>query len=278
MGNGPVLPEFSLKDFVGVERKFPSGRNALLCFVKEDCATCDMTMPIIEAAARRFRVEVDVVAIGQDAEGNARLVERHQIKTPMLDDSALKVSFAYNLETVPTIILAAPDGSEMRRFVGFDKTDWQELLAEMAQSGRHPRAPAIDWSELSRNRVPDAARNRSSRGWPSGWRPRRAARSCARVKSRLAQTKTRSNSCSSADSPMACRWFLPRPSACMRMLTGTRRDPQRSDRDRAAESGAAHDREDCRQRRDGRMQARIFAGGDRGARSGLRPTSSIFTA
>src|ERR1019366_1574960 len=126
MAKGHKLPECSLKNFAGGERKFPSGHHALLCFVKEDCATCQMTMPIIEATHGAFASKVEVLAIGQDAEGNAKLVEAHHMETPMLDDSALKVSFAYDLDTVPTIILAEPDGSEMRRFVGFDKTDWQE--------------------------------------------------------------------------------------------------------------------------------------------------------
>ena len=125
MASGPQLPEFSLKDLAGAERKFPSGRHALLCFVKEDCQTCQLTMPIIEAAHSAFGSKIDVLAIGQDAAGNAKLVEQHRLKTPMLDDSALKVSFAYGFDTVPAIILAAPDGSEMRRFVGFDKPDWQ---------------------------------------------------------------------------------------------------------------------------------------------------------
>ncbi len=151
MANGPKLPEFSLKDLAGAERRFPSGRNVLLCFVKEDCATCQMTMPIIEAVHGAFASKLEVVAIGQDAEGNANLVEQHRLKTPMLDDSALKVSFVYDLDTVPTIILAAPDGSEMRRFVGFDKTDWQEMIAEMAQLS-HSRAPAIDWSKYPQQR------------------------------------------------------------------------------------------------------------------------------
>ena len=146
MAKGHKLPEFSLKNFAGGEREFPSGRHALLCFVKEDCATCQMTMPIIEATHGAFASKVEVLAIGQDAEGNAKLVEAHHMETPMLDDSALKVSFAYDLDTVPTIILAEPDGSEMRRFVGFDKTDWQELLAELARLAGAAE-PRIEWSK-----------------------------------------------------------------------------------------------------------------------------------
>ena len=151
MANGATLPEFSLKDLASAERKFPSGRNALLCFVKEDCPTCQLTMPLIEAAHRAFASKVDILPIGQDAEGNAKLVAAHQMKAPMLDDSALKVSFAYDLDTVPTIILAAPDGSEMRRFVGFDKPDWQSMMAELAKlSGL--AEPRIDWTKYPQQR------------------------------------------------------------------------------------------------------------------------------
>lgn len=34
-----ALPSFSLADLEGQSRAFPTGRHALLCFVKEDCPT-----------------------------------------------------------------------------------------------------------------------------------------------------------------------------------------------------------------------------------------------
>ena len=109
------LPSFKLRDSADVERAFPNNRATLLCFVKEDCPTCGMSMALIEAAYRAFGKGVDVVAIGQDAEGNAKLVERYALSAPMLDDSGLAVSFAYDLDTVPTIILADAEGVEQRR-------------------------------------------------------------------------------------------------------------------------------------------------------------------
>src|SRR6478609_7499436 len=123
---------FTLRDAAGAERRFPTGRHALLCFVKEDCPTCVLTMPLIQAAHAAFAGEkLDVLAIGQDAEGNARLVERFALEAPMLDDSALKVSFAYDLDTVPTVILAGPEGEVLTQFVGFAKPDWQELFQRL---------------------------------------------------------------------------------------------------------------------------------------------------
>jgi len=56
-----LLPAFKLRDARGTARSFPSARAALLCFVKEDCPTCVMTMPLIEAAHRAFGASVDVI-------------------------------------------------------------------------------------------------------------------------------------------------------------------------------------------------------------------------
>ncbi|MGB6563042.1 MAG: TlpA disulfide reductase family protein, partial [Candidatus Binataceae bacterium] len=149
------LPSFSLTDQHRRAHSFPGGRPALLCFVKEDCPTCGMTMPLIEAASRALRDEIDVVAIGQDAAGNALLIERHRLTAPMLDDSDLKISYGYNVEIVPTIILADARGAELRRFEGFDKSDWQSVLSQAAHlaGGPGPRIdPQIDWSAYPKSR------------------------------------------------------------------------------------------------------------------------------
>jgi len=108
-------------------------------------------MPLIEAAHRAFGAAVDVWAIGQDAEGNERLVERFGLTLPMLDDSALKVSYRYDLDTVPTIILADGDGVELRRFHGFGKGDWLDLMRRLATlSGED--MPAVDWPSYPESR------------------------------------------------------------------------------------------------------------------------------
>src|SRR5438067_744924 len=96
-GSERVLPKFSLEDMEGMQRGFPAGRHALLCFVKEDCPTCQLSMPLVEAAHRAFGDGVAVWAIGQDAEGNARLVDSFGLSVPMLDDSALKVSYGFDI-------------------------------------------------------------------------------------------------------------------------------------------------------------------------------------
>jgi hypothetical protein len=142
---------FTLTDAYGKERSVPSGRLALLCFVKEDCPTCDMSMPLIEAAFRTFGGALDVLAIGQDQAGNNELISRHRLTAPMLDDSALKTSFNYDVEIVPTIVLTDAEGVERRRFIGFGKQDWQELYAELARKSGLP-PPRLDWGAYPETR------------------------------------------------------------------------------------------------------------------------------
>ncbi|MBA4181472.1 MAG: thiol-disulfide oxidoreductase [Anaerolinea sp.] len=116
----------------------------MLCFVKEDCPTCVLSMPLIRAAQEAFGETVDIWAIGQDADGNAKLVEDFDLRGPMLDDSRLHVSYRYDLDTVPTVILAGRDGDELDRFVGFAKADWQALFERLITVTLSP-APVIDW-------------------------------------------------------------------------------------------------------------------------------------
>jgi len=138
------LPPFTLRDLDGVERSFPTGRNALLCFVKEDCPTCVLSMPLIQVAAAAFGDSMDIWCIGQDAEGNARLAVQFGLTGPMLDDSPLHVSYRYDLDTVPTVILAGGEGNELERFIGFGRADWQALFQRLMTTTLQP-APVIDW-------------------------------------------------------------------------------------------------------------------------------------
>ena len=66
------LPAFTLEDASGHPRAFPTGRTTLLAFVKEDCPTCGLSMPLIEEAHTAFGGAVDVLAVGQDADGERR--------------------------------------------------------------------------------------------------------------------------------------------------------------------------------------------------------------
>lgn len=145
-----TLPGFKLSDGTK-ERLFPTGRHALLAFVKEDCPTCRLSMPLVRDLQAAFGGAVDVWAIGQEAAGNAILVDDYALRGPMLDDSELGVSFEYEIDTVPTLILADGEGRQLRRFHGFGRDDFRGLVADLARTSGIPE-PAIDWGEYPESR------------------------------------------------------------------------------------------------------------------------------
>lgn len=135
-----MLPAFSLADMAGGDRTFPTGAPALVCFVKEDCPTCNLVVPLLQAA--HDAGEMPLLAAGQTADGNRTLIERHGLTVPLLDDSTLKVSFAYDVETVPLVLLADGDGEEVDRLVGFDRAEWQMFFEN------HLPETDVDWESL----------------------------------------------------------------------------------------------------------------------------------
>ena len=135
-----VLPPFSLADMAGEDRAFPTGSPALVCFVKEDCPTCNLVMPLLQAA--HDAGEMPVLAAGQTAEGNRTLIDRHGLSMSLLDDSTLKVSFAYDVETVPLVLAANADSEEADRLVGFDRAEWRAFFE------RHLPNADVDWEAL----------------------------------------------------------------------------------------------------------------------------------
>lgn len=139
-----ALPPFSLADLQGRAHAFPAGRPLVLCFVHADCPTCGLALPLIEAAHRAFASRVPVWLVGQDRD-NSVLVERHHLSLPMLDDSALRVSYRYQVEIVPTLVLADGEGRPLQRIYGFRQSDWVDLYARLARLTGLP-APTIDWS------------------------------------------------------------------------------------------------------------------------------------
>ncbi|MDA0364393.1 MAG: redoxin domain-containing protein [Chloroflexi bacterium] len=219
-----TLPAFGLDDQHGTWRTFPSGRPALLVFVHEECPTCGLSMPLIEAAHRAFGTALDIWAIGQDAEGNAALIERHDLTGPLLDDSELKVSFAYGFDTVPTVILAGGDGAEISRFVGFGRDDWRALFGELAARSGLP-APELDWAAY-----PDSRPGCGSRAVEPGIYERLVAESEG--------SPLRARRIEIAPDDDVAEFFYdqgltdglpvvpPTPERVLRMLGGTRRDSQ----------------------------------------------------
>ena len=135
-----ILPPFQLSDQHGSEHSFPDGQASLLCFVKEDCPTCNLVLPLIQKVYESNTCRVLIP--GQTKDGNEILVKNHDLSAPVLDDSILKVSFAYNLETVPHCIFSDTNGKQIGELIGFEKNEWREFF------DKHLSEVAIDWDEL----------------------------------------------------------------------------------------------------------------------------------
>lgn len=140
------LPAFQLRDLGGQSQVFPSGHLTLLCFVKEDCPTCRSVLPILRQWKEDYRGQLSLHLIGQTRDGNLLLRDQHEAGQ-VLDDSDLLVSYRYQVEVVPTLILADSEGRGLTRVQGFCKADWQALearVSSLTQTG----SSQVDWDSF----------------------------------------------------------------------------------------------------------------------------------
>ncbi|MBV8359730.1 MAG: redoxin domain-containing protein, partial [Deltaproteobacteria bacterium] len=218
----PSLTAFSLYDLEGNQRSFPNNKASLLCFVREECETCHLSMPVIEAVYRAYGDAINLWVIGQ--EDNQKLRDRYQATVPILDDTTLKVSFAYQIEIVPTIIFADASGTEIVRWQAFHQGDWKDLIARLSQLTGLP-APAIDWA-----RLPALRPGCGSKSVEPGIFERLTA------EAESSPLRARQIEIAERDDPFEFMFdqgmtdglpvIPPTPERVIRMLSGTRRDPQ----------------------------------------------------
>lgn len=218
-----VVP-FSLKSSAGVDVSFPAGRRSLICFVKEDCPTCREVMPVLSAIHAAFADSVDVHIIGQTTEGNETLSNEFSPPFDFLDDSTLKVSFATDIDTVPTLFWSDAEGGSQKSLVGFVRDEWQGLCSQIA-SELSVSEPDLDWSGLPE------------------WRPGCGSLSVdpliadrLRAEAENSPLRARRIDIAVADDEVEFMFdqgfsdglplVPPTPERVMRMLSGTQRDPQ----------------------------------------------------
>lgn len=143
------LPAFALTDHQEQAVALPTDGPAVVCFVKEDCPTCNTVMPILEALHQQWGSRLPVLVLGQTLEGNQTLIANHDLTVPIGDDSALAVSFAADIDTVPTLFFAT-DGAAVEDpspRIGFVRDEWQTGLEALAAAHDLP-ALTLDWSAL----------------------------------------------------------------------------------------------------------------------------------
>ena len=129
---GARAPAFSLRDRDGEPLTFGDAETSpatLLFFFKHDCATCDLTAPLVERlhgalAAKGLRV----VGVSQDASAETTsFVDRYGLSFRVALDTDVAVSAEYGFDAVPALVLADPQRRVGYSFEGFVKRDLLEL-------------------------------------------------------------------------------------------------------------------------------------------------------
>jgi peroxiredoxin len=135
---GEVVPDFILPDYThstqyhlaGAMKKGPT----LVTFFKRSCAVSRMTLPFVERLHQQYP-SMQVLGISQDDQDDtAFIVDQSALSFPVLLDSNWQVSVAYDLVTVPTILLLDTNGTVTRLNYGWQKANMEALAADVAQS------------------------------------------------------------------------------------------------------------------------------------------------
>ena len=91
----------------------------LVVVVKQDCPTCQLLVPVLEALQSIQDVSIYVQ---DDAEFLSSCRNVH-------DDAELEFSYQYHIETVPTL-LQFDGADEVARTEGWDRADWRRICAD----------------------------------------------------------------------------------------------------------------------------------------------------
>ena len=143
---GAEAPAFTLRNRAGGSLTFGSGEPSapatLLFFFKHDCATCDLTAPLVQRLHGALAAEgLRVVGVAQDAsEDTASFVNRHGLSFAVALDTELAVSAEYRFDAVPALVLARDGRQVLFSFEGFGRRDLVELtrLAAVACGAATP--------------------------------------------------------------------------------------------------------------------------------------------
>ena len=104
-------------------------------------------MPVLAVMYDALASSMDFLLLGQTAQGNVTLQQDFNLPFSLLDDSDLKVSFATDVETVPTLSVTDASGAVVSEQVGFVRDDWQGLVNELLDQSQGGDLP-LDWSML----------------------------------------------------------------------------------------------------------------------------------
>ena len=134
---GSHAPAFTLRGDRNQEYPFPAATDAqaeLLIFLKHDCATCSMIVPVVEHLYQATeRSDLRVLAVSQSSgDDTAAFLKQNRLTFPTALDVDLTVSDHYGFNAVPALVLTAPTGAVLGSAEGWSKLAWTQLLGEIA--------------------------------------------------------------------------------------------------------------------------------------------------
>lgn len=135
---GAAAPPFELADAAGRQWALGGARGSaatLLFFLKHDCATCELTAPVVRRIAAALAASgLETVAVSQSsAADTAAFAARHGLAFTIVLDSELDVSDAYGFDAVPALVLAGPGAAVLATMEGWSKAECRALAARAAE-------------------------------------------------------------------------------------------------------------------------------------------------
>src|SRR5215831_8580529 len=144
---------------------FQQGKKALLVFFETDCPTCQLALPYLNALKND---SVHLLGLSQDDEAATRgFVRQLKIEYPVELDQGLKITRAFDPQSVPTIYLLDENNKVQRTLTGFDKQGLNELAAMLGHAAialADDGAPAWKPGCSSRHLEPETNRSEAASG------------------------------------------------------------------------------------------------------------------
>ncbi len=138
IATGKIAPDFKLP---GTDGKFYTLKEALsrnltlVTFYKDTCPTCQFAMPFVERIYQAYK-EKGLAVLGIQQDDKQRTIEfsrQYGLTFPaILDLENYKTSYAYGIDTVPTVFLVDKNGEILFTSAGFVKDEITELSKKIA--------------------------------------------------------------------------------------------------------------------------------------------------
>jgi len=112
-----------------------SSRPTLYAFFKHNCPTCQVAFPVIGELERRYGDAVEVVAVAQDAPEIARpwLDDKGFAGRAVDDSSGYTMSLAYEIDSVPTLVLVNDDGTVVSTSESWDRDRYNQWAHDLGE-------------------------------------------------------------------------------------------------------------------------------------------------